>query len=158
MQLTEQQFKNFWKKVKVTEGEGCWEWDAAMYSNGYGHFVVSGKDHLAHRLSFQLSVGEIPEGLVLRHTCDNRKCVRPEHLIPGTHSENLRDCVDRGRLNPGRHPGETNPAAILTAQDVREIRDLLKHKVFNQTTIAFKYRIGMSAISSIKHGHTWKGI
>jgi HNH endonuclease len=155
LNVTDKQFKAFWAKVKVSDT--CWEWDAALYSNGYGHFIISGKDHLAHKVSFQLFGNSIPEGLVLRHTCDNRKCVRPDHLIPGTHSENLRDCVERGRLNPGRLFGESNAASVLTVEDVRKIRHLFTQG-YSLSAISRKFGVGVSAIHSIKHGKTWKGV
>lgn len=156
LKVTEKQFKAFWAKVNVSEG--CWEWEAALYSNGYGHFVINGKDHLAHKVSFQLAGGIIPEGLLLRHSCDNRKCVRPDHLIPGAQSNNIQDCIERGRLSPGKLYGEENAASVLTAAQVKEIKVLLNSKLYTQTAIAKKFGVSISVVNRIKLGKTWVGV
>jgi hypothetical protein len=66
-------------------------WTGAKSKNGYGHFRTSGdKLHYAHRFAYELLIGPIPEGLQLDHLCRNRACVRPEHLEPVTHVENIR--------------------------------------------------------------------
>lgn len=90
----------FWRKVDINPYH-CWEWQAAT-KKGYGAFNLNGRNVSAHRLSYELSVGPIPEGQILRHTCDNRPCVRPDHLIPGTHKDNTQDMLDRGRASGGR--------------------------------------------------------
>jgi hypothetical protein len=76
---------------------GCWIWTAPLSTQGYGWFRCNGQRMHAHRFSLQHFKGPIPEGLYALHTCDNRWCVNPEHLYAGTQSENIRDCVTRGR-------------------------------------------------------------
>lgn len=80
--------ERFWEKVEFTDE--CWNWLGARTSSGYGHFTAR-HDHkcVAHRISYQYLVGEIPEGLDLDHLCRNRRCVRPEHLEPVTRQVNL---------------------------------------------------------------------
>lgn len=78
--------KRFWDKVRKTSS--CWEWDAATWSNGYGAFSYEGKLQGAHRVSYKMTVGEIPEGLEIDHLCKNRKCVNPKHLEVVTRREN----------------------------------------------------------------------
>lgn len=78
----------FWSKVQKTDE--CWLWGGHICTQGYGQMNVRGRDVLAHRLSYQLLVGEIPEGLELDHLCRIRTCVNPAHLEPVTHAENMK--------------------------------------------------------------------
>jgi hypothetical protein len=74
--------------TKVNKTDGCWEWAAGRDSAGYGRFWLDGKTALAHRVSYRLAYGSIPDGKDLDHICWNRGCVRPDHLRPVTHKEN----------------------------------------------------------------------
>lgn len=79
---------------------GCWEWSGSRNADGYGIFTATRlglANARAHRLLYELAVGPIPEGLLLRHSCDNPPCVNPDHLIPGTQDDNMKDMVERGR-------------------------------------------------------------
>lgn len=85
----------FHSKYEQGADDECWEWSGTMYSNGYGMFALSRngsskvKYALAHRYSYEVRVGEVPEGLVLDHLCRNRGCINPGHLEPVTTRENL---------------------------------------------------------------------
>lgn len=85
----------FW--AKVDKSGDCWLWKASLKPSGYGHFNVAGKSVRAHRLAYQLSIGPIPDGKMLCHSCDNPQCVNPAHLTPGTNSENQQDSLAKGR-------------------------------------------------------------
>lgn len=74
---------------KIHKTADCWEWGGTIYNTGYGKFTVGKKAFLAHRYSYELYVGEVPEGLVIDHLCRNRRCVNPDHLEPVTNEENL---------------------------------------------------------------------
>lgn len=90
----------FWTKVKKRPGRGCWEWLAGLVQgSGYGKFRVGAGHELAHRFSYKLSGRRIPQHHFVLHHCDNKRCVRPDHLYAGTSVENIRDAFARGRLN-----------------------------------------------------------
>jgi hypothetical protein len=92
--------KNFNKRYKKVENSECWEWTGAMRGNsGYGCMYFKGKVIDAHRISFMIHKGEIPTGLVVMHSCDNKICVNSDHLSIGTHKENARQAIERGRIN-----------------------------------------------------------
>jgi len=82
----EQMANRFWGKVNKTAG--CWLWMAGKRSVGYGIFTWRLKDYPAHRMSYQLTIGEIPEGMFIDHMCHNRSCVNPSHLRLATQKQN----------------------------------------------------------------------
>lgn len=133
----------FESKVKILES-GCHEWQSTIKGTGYGSFHHDGEAQGAHRVSYQLYKGEIPKGLIVRHKCDNRKCVNPDHLILGTQTDNVRDMDERNRR---RSRGK------LTEKDAAEIRKLLEQR-FSQTEIAKRFGVKQTAISRIKLGKT----
>lgn len=84
----------------------CWEWAAAVDNYGYGKLAtVSRTIRQAHRVGYELNVGPIPPGMLVCHRCDNPKCVAPHHLFLGTHRDNSRDMVRKGRQAQQRDPG-----------------------------------------------------
>ena len=93
--------ERFWKKVAVTAGDGCWEWNGYVRPNGYGQF---GRNQAAHRVAYELGVGPIPQGMELDHLCRNRRCVRPSHLEPVSHPENTRRGGAAVKACPQGHP------------------------------------------------------
>lgn len=81
----------FWKKVSVSDNSSCWNWNAAKFGNGYGHFVIGkgkGRNKLSHRVAFEIYFGKISKGMVLDHKCKNKSCVNPYHLEQVTKREN----------------------------------------------------------------------
>ena len=93
----------FWEKVNKSADGGCWEWTSSIKGNGYGAFFTSlegeGRKCVgAHRFSYALANGPIPDGLWVLHKCDNRICVNPDHLFLGDCVDNMKDCASKGRV------------------------------------------------------------
>ena len=142
--------ERFWSKVDRKDPAECWEWQAGKFSQGYGQFSVGAKNKLAHRVSYELAHGPIPEGLVVRHKCDNPCCVNPDHLELGTHENNMDDRASRGR----GAKGEAQGGAKLTEDVVRAIR--LDGRL--QVEIAASYGISQITVSRIKRRSSWSHI
>jgi hypothetical protein len=84
--------------IKVNENNGCWEWEGTVNQFGYGIAIHNRKRYVAHRFSWEILKGEIPDNLFVCHKCDNRKCVNTDHLFLGTQKDNLDDMVQKGRM------------------------------------------------------------
>ena len=132
----------------------CWEWSGRVDDRGYGVVKVKRKAWKAHRLAYTVWVSEIPEGLVVRHKCDNLPCVNPKHLELGTQAENVRDMILRGRDYRGE-PRKTN--AILSEDDVRNIR-VRYEKGESCSHIAEDYPVTKSNVWSVATRKTWRDV
>lgn len=102
----------------VVDGDtGCWNWVGSPRKNGYCRTTFKRKAWYIHRMSYAVFVGEIPAGMDVCHTCDNRRCCNPEHLFIGTRKENMGDAIKKGRLANGFRLPQTK----LTTDVVAEI-------------------------------------
>lgn len=137
---------------KVNKTETCWNWTGAGFSNGYGQFREKfNPTGLAHRASWKIFKGEIPDGLCVLHHCDNRLCVNPDHLFLGTKHDNSQDMISKGR----HLFGQRQWASKLTPENVHEIRSLFKDGV-SQKELSKKFGVAWSTISKITRAKRWK--
>ena len=160
IKLTPADEARFWSKVDKTGGpDACWPWTACKFHDGYGCFIIRKKLHRAHRLSFHIANGEIPNGegyhgMCVCHRCDVRGCVNPAHLFLGTHQANITDKMEKGR--GGQRRGEGNGRAKLTEQDVLEMRAMAKNGIVVYKALARKFNMDASTIKEAVTGTTWK--
>lgn len=148
--LTPQDIARF--ESKFVKTDGCWNWMGARCRDGYGNFRLGNRTVGAQRITYMVYVGPIPDGLCVLHRCDNPACVNPAHLWLGTHTDNMRDSVSKGRFT--RAHGERNGNVKLTIEKVLEIRELIAR---GQTrySVARKFGASWSNINSIVRGKTW---
>ena len=138
-------------KYKIDKN-GCWLWERYLTKAGYGQLKFERKTILAHRLSWEIKYGEIPENLCICHKCDVRSCVNPEHLFIGTHVDNMKDRNMKGRAKGLK--GENHNKAKLSNKDVLYIR---KNKL-PKKALAKIFKVSNNTIKDIISKRTWKHI
>ena len=138
--------------IEIAPSDECLEWPGYRGTRDYGHFTYQNKLRKAHIVSYELHVGPISSGMVIRHKCDNPPCVNPRHLQIGMQAENVRDAVERGRWQIG----ETHNRAKLTESQVLEIRELAKTTPLN--ILAEKYSMDSSQVCRIVNRKSWRHI
>lgn len=138
----------FWEKVNKTED--CWEWQGFVDNMGYGRFNEQGNSFTTHRASWEFTNGRITGGLWVLHKCDNRRCVRPEHLFLGTPLENIADMLGKKRHYTGPHPWKSP----LVAAQVVEIRKL-RGDGTPAKDIATKFGVSTTCIYDVIHRRSW---
>lgn len=152
--------KRFWEKVKKTDD--CWVWIGGSAGNGYGGIGIGSHNMIsAHRASWIIHNGPIPQGLCVLHHCDNHPCVRPDHLWVGTNLQNTHDMIAKGRDRCPPFPlflGEQCSSSKLTECDVRMIRQILSECSMSQRKLAAKFGVHLATIKSIRSGRTWKHV
>lgn len=141
----------------LSDDDRCWQWHGLENTNGYGRFSYKDSHVLAHRLAFRIFVGAIPDGMVVCHKCDNRKCVNPHHLWLGTQSENLRDAVRKGRMHRPDTTGENNGNTPLTWEKVRAIR-AMADSGSKRFMLAKVFNVSPSTIANIIKHETWREV
>lgn len=147
--------ERFWLKVQKTES--CWLWVGAKDEKGYGTFkVATNNKKMAHRLSYIFCFKTIKKGMEVCHACDNPSCVRPNHLFLGTHKENMRDMVLKGR-SADRH-GEKHPNSRLKNEDVLKIRGLYEKKRGALVSLGKMFGVSPSMVGKIINGKNWTHI
>lgn len=177
----------FKRKLSPPDEKGCTVWAAGRGRFGYGKFTL-GKPHkrtvIAHRYAWVIAHGTIPPGLFVCHTCDNPPCCNPAHLFLGTAADNKADSVRKGRVARGErsgsrlHPerlargdqngsrlyperltrGEQVNTAKITADIVKQIRQLYESNALTQVELAAKYNLTQGTVSKIVLRKTWKHV
>lgn len=143
----------FWQRVN-TDGE-CWTWTAATGRGGYGVLRANNKQQRAHRYSYELHYGPVPNGLWVLHRCDNPPCVRPDHLFLGTVRDNVADMDAKGRrVAPA---GTANTMAKLTESDILTIRKLVAEGI-PQKELSAIYGVSRGTISLAVNRLTWSHV
>lgn len=165
----------FQKRCSLDSTRGCWVWSGYHDRQGYGIFSLLGRSTFAHRAAYLLFRGQITEGFLVRHCCDNPGCVNPDHLLLGTRKDNARDVLQRGRrhvkrtekskqLTRGehhfsrRHPesikrGEARVSAVLSEAQVKEI--ILRLPTERNMDLAREFAVCRQTISAIRCGNIW---
>lgn len=158
--MDEKTIARFWAKVNKTET--CWLWTSQL-RGGYGLFSLNGRPVSAHRLSYKMTYGEIPDGLLIRHSneCVSKACVNPDHLLTGTQYDNMQDRKEKGWHADGSpvkgpYQKKVGPRKVrkLSHQDVLDILKELEIPYWGQVKkLAEKYGVRNTTISNIKTGY-----
>lgn len=149
--------KRFNTKVDKENQGGCWIWTGAKKPSGYGNFYMRNRYYNAHRASWEIHIGPVPDGLFVLHRCDTPSCVNPKHLFIGTPLENMQDMHKKGRSTGPYLGGELSPCAKLNREKVANIkRRLLSGEPGRE--MAREFGVSEAAISSLKTGKTWKSV
>lgn len=128
--------------------DDCWPWPGGRTLRGYGQLRIGTRLVRAHRAIYEAAVGPIPDGMVVRHRCDNPPCINPHHLELGTQADNMADAVDRGRMASGERNGRTK----LTAEQVADLRRRWAEDGVTQAALSAEYGISSSQVSRICTG------
>ena len=145
----------FWSKTMPRE-DGCIIWTAAN-DGSYGLFNSRGTKK-AHRVSYEMAQGAIPQGMHVRHKCDVRLCVNPDHLELGTAKDNAKDRTDRGRWSQVTPRGEKQGASKLTDVKVRAMRKMWHTGGFSQVCLATAFGVSQMTVSRAINRHTWSHV
>jgi hypothetical protein len=146
----------FWRNVAKRGAGDCWIFGVGGYRR-YRTFSLGAKADGtigAHKFSYELHNGQVPEGMVVMHSCDNPTCVNPAHLVLGTYLANMQDMHAKGRAKPGRAIGERNPNVRLTPELVRLIRGSAK----GNKELAAELGVGINTVRGVRIGRTWKHV
>lgn len=133
-------------------GDGCWEWSGGRFERGYGAFEGSSGSRRAHRVSWELHRGPIPDGLKVLHRCDNPPCVNPDHLFLGDDVDNAADMTAKGR---GRI-GQRNGRAKLTPEDVIAARYAVIFAACSKARVGRALGVSRTQIERIVSGRQWR--
>ena len=154
--------ESLWNQVTPSNNKECWIWQGCTNPEGYGIIrrrIGNGKQKFypVHRLAYKILIGDIPDGMYVCHHCDNPPCVNPNHLFIGTPSDNIQDCIQKGRFrcNPSR--GEANGQSKLSLSQVKEMRIKFDNGV-KARDLSEEYGVSDSQIWNIVYRKAWKHV
>ena len=150
----QEHIKKYYMKNVIIK-DGCWDWNKKCLRDKYPkmHFCRNEPKVMIHRYSWTLHKGEIPEGKLVLHKCDNSRCSNPDHLFLGTNNDNINDMLEK-RRNP---VGITHGCAKLTDDDIFKIRAFLAQGI-SLNKLAQEFNVAKKTILNIKQKKTWKHI
>lgn len=141
--------ERFWRLVDKKSDNECWEWIGHI-KGGYGSITINHKSMKGHRVSYELHNGKIPDGLIVRHRCDNQLCVNPNHLELGTYKDNGNDKAIRGRAKQLK--GEQSHASKLTQKQA----DYIRTSTITHKELSMMFDVSRKTIRNIQQGKSWK--
>jgi HNH endonuclease len=155
--------------IKLDKSGECWIWQGSTGEKGYGYIEVEYEKMLVHRLVYENFNGKIEDPKIeVMHTCDNPPCCNPDHLVAGTHLENMRDCLNKNRFFTEKRliaqpKGETQGSSILRDKDIIEMRayyakNSIDRKSYLETInyLSKKYKTHYNNVKLIVLGKSWK--
>ncbi len=148
--------ERFWRKVQRGLADECWPWLGTTRGNGYGAFRL-GRMLSAHRVSWELSNGPVPDGLHVCHSCDYPGCCNPGHLFVGTAQDNARDKVLKGR-QAGLRKGVAHHKARLCPARVMDVRWQHLINSRSMSDLAAEYGVTRQAIWHVVHSRSWRSV
>lgn len=138
----------FWKMVDKKDENECWKFTGYINKDGYGKMSKgNSKLESAHRISYELHKGKIPESMVVMHTCDNPSCCNPKHLVLGTQNDNIQDMISKGRFVPRITPYK------LTKEQIKEVRDKYTGMRGEKVKLAKEYGVVVTTITNILNNY-----
>lgn len=129
---------------------GCWEWLGRLNFDGYGVLKIRQKTVRAYRVAYECWVGPIASGNVIMHSCDNRKCINPEHLSQGTQAENVADAVSKDRMRGG--------GTKWTEEQIAEAKSMFRSGEFSKTQIERHFGMSGGTMTRVMQGKYWRRV
>lgn len=151
----------YWQKVIKRGTDECWDWKGSHDQHGYGQLRIDGHNIKAHRFSYELHNGPIPDGADICHSCDHPPCTNPAHLFAGTAKDNITDAISKGRFvmpPPNQVRGETNGRAVFTNAQVAEFRRQFSTMKLSVTAFATFHDIPVMSMWNLLHYKTYKDV